>query len=31
MGLKFERRDLTGMSKALADGIKELARTKLET
>jgi hypothetical protein len=31
MGLKFERRYLTGMSKELSAGIKELAETKLET
>jgi hypothetical protein len=31
MGLKFERRVLTGLSKELADGVKELARTKLES
>jgi hypothetical protein len=31
MGLKFERRDLTSLSKELASGIKEFAQTKLET
>jgi hypothetical protein len=29
MGLKFERRDLAGLSKELFDGIKELSKTKL--
>jgi len=31
MGLKFERRELTGLSKEPADGIKEFSKTKLET
>jgi hypothetical protein len=31
MGLRFERRELTSLSKELADGIKEFAKTKLET
>jgi hypothetical protein len=30
MGLKFERRTLTGLSKELAEGIKEFAHTKLD-
>jgi len=31
MGLKFERRELTGLSKELAEGIREFSKTKLET
>jgi hypothetical protein len=31
MGLKFERRALTGLSQELANGVKEFAKTKLET
>jgi hypothetical protein len=29
MGLKFERRELTGLSRELADGVRELSKTKL--
>jgi hypothetical protein len=29
MGLKFERRELVGLSRELADGVREFARTKL--
>jgi hypothetical protein len=31
MGLKFERRALTGLSKELAEGIKEFSKTRLDT
>jgi hypothetical protein len=31
MGLKFERRALTGLSQELANGVKEFAKTKLGT
>jgi hypothetical protein len=31
MGLKFERQSLTGLSKELTEGVKEISKTKLET